>query len=183
MSQGDSAATQPPRRSRLRAALDWVDERTGLRGALAHALDEPIRGGASLVYVFGSVLTFVLINQMVTGALLAAFYAPSATTAWASVAYIQDQVWLGWFIRGMHSGGASMMVVTLLLHLVQVTVYGAYRRPREVNWWTGLLLAGLVMGFALTGYLLPWDQKGYWATQGATTLLGPTPLILSLLPI
>src|SRR5439155_7389167 len=91
--------------------------------------------------------------------------------------YIQDQVALGWLVRGMHAAGASMMVVTLLLHLVQVTVYGAYRRPREVNWWTGLVLMALVFAFALTGYLLPWDQKGYWATQVATSLLGETPLV------
>ncbi|MCS6913253.1 MAG: cytochrome b N-terminal domain-containing protein [Myxococcales bacterium] len=157
--------------------LDWLESRTGYRALVHAALEERIRGGASPAYVFGSVLTFILLNQIVTGILLAAYYAPSATTAWASVAYIQDQVWLGWFVRGMHSAGASMMVLTLLLHLVQVTVYGAYRAPREVNWLTGLLLAAVVMAFALTGYLLPWDQKGYWATQVATTLLGATPLV------
>ncbi len=112
---------------------------------------------------------------MLTGGLLMAFYAPSATDAWASVAYIQDQVRLGWLIRGLHSAGASLLCIGVVLHMVQVAVYGAYRAPREVNWWTGLLLALLLMGFSLTGYLLPWDQKGYWATQVATTLLGATP--------
>ena len=158
-------------------ALDWLDARTGYRAALSHLLDEPVRGGASWAYVFGSLLLFVLVNQALTGLLLMAFYAPSATDAWASVAYIQDQVRLGWFIRGMHSAGASVMVIGLLLHMVQTTVYGAYRAPREVNWLTGLFLALLVFAFALTGYLLPWDQKGYWATQVATTLLGATPLL------
>jgi ubiquinol-cytochrome c reductase cytochrome b subunit len=166
-----------PRPARLPRLLDWLDSRTGYRAVLHYALDEQIRGGPSLVYVFGSMLVFVLMNQLITGILLAAFYAPSASSAWASVAYIQDQVWLGWFIRGMHSAGASVMVVTTLLHLTQVVVYGAYRAPREVNWLTGLLLAALVMGFALTGYLLPWDQKGYWATQVATTLMGATPVL------
>lgn len=157
--------------------LSWLDSRTGYREALKRTLDQPVRGGPSLAHVFGSLLTFVLINQIVTGILLAAFYSPSAASAWASVAYIQDQVWMGWFIRGMHNAGTTMMVIVMLLHLIQVTVYGAYKAPREVTWLTGVGLAGLVMAFSLTGYLLPWDQKGYWATQVPTTLLGATPLI------
>jgi ubiquinol-cytochrome c reductase cytochrome b subunit len=105
-----------------------------------------------------------------------AFYAPSVTDAWASVAYIQDQLYLGWLVRGLHSAGASLVVLGMVVHMIQVALFGAYRAPREVNWWTGLLLALLIFGFALTGYLLPWDQKGYWATQVATTLLGAMPL-------
>lgn len=154
----------------------WLDARTGYRGILRHLLDEPISGGPRWAYVFGALLLIALCNQVLTGLLLMAFYAPSATDAWASVAYIQDQVRLGWFVRGMHSAGASLMVLGMVLHMVQVTVYGAYRAPREVNYLTGVLLSLLVLGFALTGYLLPWDQKGYWATQVATTLLGAMPL-------
>jgi len=165
--------TAAPRSS----AADWLDARTGYRSLLRHLLDEPIPGGPSMAYVFGSLLLIALCNQVLTGALLMAFYAPSASDAWASVAYLSDQVRLGWFVRGMHSAGASLMVIGMLLHMVQVTVYGAYRAPREANWWTGLLLSLLVFGFALTGYLLPWDQKGYWATQVATTLLGAMPVI------
>jgi ubiquinol-cytochrome c reductase cytochrome b subunit len=157
--------------------LGWLDDRTGYRLILSRFLDRPVRGGASFAYTFGWMLLFLLINQGLTGVLLAAFYAPSATTAWASVAYIQDQVWLGWFIRGLHAAGASSMMVLLLCHLMQTAVYGAYRSPREVNWLTGVLLLFLVMSFALTGYLLPWDQKGYWATQVVTTILGSIPLI------
>ncbi len=160
-----------------RGLLGWLDSRTGYRALLGHLLTEPVRGGASWAYVFGSLLLFVLLNQALTGVLLMAFYAPSATDAWASVAYIQDQVRLGWFIRGVHSAGASVMVLGMLAHLVQVALYGAYRAPREVSWLSGLLLLLLVLGFALTGYLLPWDQKGYWATQVATSILGATPVI------
>lgn len=156
---------------------DWLDRRTGYRALLSHLLDEPIQGGPRWAYVFGALLLITLGNQVLTGLLLMAFYAPSATDAWASVAYIQDQLRLGWFVRGMHAMGASLMVVGMVLHMVQVSVYGAYRAPREVNWWTGILLSLLVLGFALTGYLLPWDQKGYWATQVATTLLGATPVV------
>jgi ubiquinol-cytochrome c reductase cytochrome b subunit len=157
--------------------LDWLDERTGWRAAKKTALDEPVAGGASWLYVFGSVLTFILGLQLVTGLMLAFYYAPSAQTAWASVAYIQDQITLGWFIRGLHSHGASAMVIVAGLHLVQVAVYGAYKKPREVNWLLGVLMLGLILAFALTGYLLPWDQKGYWATKVATGIMGQTPLV------
>jgi ubiquinol-cytochrome c reductase cytochrome b subunit len=157
--------------------LSWLDARSGYRSLVSHWLKEPVQGGPRFAYVFGSLLLLMLLSQALTGVLMMAFYAPSATDAWASVAYLQDQVRLGWFVRGMHSAGASVLVIGMVLHLLQVTLYGAYRAPRELNLWTGLVLLMLVMGFALTGYLLPWDQKGYWATQVATTLLGAVPLI------
>src|SRR5688572_4843852 len=129
------------------------------------------------MYIFGSVLVFILINQALTGVALAMYYSPSASDAWASVAYIEDQVSMGWFIRGLHSHGASAMVIVAGLHLMQTAVYGAYKKPREVNWQVGVLMLGLILTFALTGYLLPWDQKGYWATKVATGIMGDTPLI------
>jgi ubiquinol-cytochrome c reductase cytochrome b subunit len=161
----------------MKRALDWLDDRTGYRKALDTALVEPVPGGASWLYVFGSVLTFILALQLVTGLMLAFYYSPSAQTAWASVAYIQDQVTVGWFIRGLHSHGASAMVIVCGLHLLQTAVYGAYKKPREVNWLLGVLMFGLVLAFALTGYLLPWDQKGYWATKVATGIMGQSPVI------
>jgi ubiquinol-cytochrome c reductase cytochrome b subunit len=161
----------------LKRVGDWLDDRTGWRKATAVALEEPVPGGASWLYVFGSVLTFILVLQLVTGLMLAFYYSPSSPTAWASVAYIQDQVTLGWFIRGLHSHGASAMVVVAGLHLLQVAVYGAYKKPREVNWLLGVLMFGLILAFALTGYLLPWDQKGYWATKVATGIMGGTPVV------
>ncbi len=161
----------------LRRALGWLDERTGYKRLMSAALDEEVPGGASFVYVFGSVLTFILVNQLVTGVLLALYYSPSSATAWASVAYIQDQVTMGWFIRGLHATGASAMVIVAGLHLLQTAVWGAYKRPREVNWIVGALMLALILAFALTGYLLPWDQKGYWATKVATGIMGSTPLI------
>ncbi|HTJ43947.1 MAG TPA: cytochrome b N-terminal domain-containing protein [Kofleriaceae bacterium] len=156
---------------------DWLDERTGYRAVVKHALEEPVLGGASLAYVFGSVLLFVLILQMTTGILLAFYYAPSATDAWASVANIEDRVTMGWLVRGLHHHGASAMVIVAGLHLVQTAVWGAYKRPREMNWIIGVLLLGLIMAFALTGYLLPWDQTGYWATKVATGIAGSSPMI------
>ncbi|HUH03382.1 MAG TPA: cytochrome b N-terminal domain-containing protein [Kofleriaceae bacterium] len=154
---------------------DWLDERTGYRGALKVALEEPVPGGASFVYTFGSVLSFILVLQITTGIFLAMYYSPSATDAWASVAYIQDQVTLGWFVRGLHSHGASAMVIIAGLHLLQTAVWGAYKKPREVNWILGCLMLALILAFALTGYLLPWDQTGYWATKVATGIAGSSP--------
>jgi ubiquinol-cytochrome c reductase cytochrome b subunit len=156
---------------------DWLDDRTGWRKVARGALAEPVLGGASFFFVFGSVLLFLLLLQMTTGVLLAFYYAPSSTDAWASVAYLEDQVAGGWLVRGLHHHGASAMVIVAGLHLVQTALWGAYRRPRELNWITGVLLLGLILAFALTGYLLPWDQTGYWATKVATGIAGGTPLL------
>jgi ubiquinol-cytochrome c reductase cytochrome b subunit len=155
---------------------DWLDLRTGHRALLSRALDEPIPGGARWGYVWGSALTLSLGIQAVTGWLLMSAYAPSATTAWASVAHLTFAMRLGWLVRGLHHFGAQAMVVLLVAHLAQTALLGAYRKPREVNWYFGLSLLAVTLAFALTGYLLPWDQKGYWATRVATSILGSLPV-------
>lgn len=160
------------RRERFSA---WLDERAGHKELLKHLLDEPIVGGAQWAYVFGSALTIVFTVQMVTGVLLMSAYAPSAETAWASVHYITFKMPGGWIVRGLHHFGSQMMVILLGMHIAQVAIYGAYKKPRELNWWFGLMLLAVTLGFALTGYLLPWDQKGYWATQVATNIAGTSP--------
>lgn len=156
---------------------DWFDDRTGYRKLLAAALDEEVHGGARWAYVFGSGLLVIFSLQVLTGLLLMATYAPSVSTAWSSVFYIQHKVAGGWFVRGLHAYGAQAMVIVLGMHLLQVAAYGAYKKPREVTWWFGLALLGLVQGLALTGYLLPWDQKGYWATKVATNIAGTIPAL------
>lgn len=159
----------------MKALIDWLDERAGVRALWAGMANEEVPGGARARYVFGSVLMFLFMQQVVLGILLASYYSPSATDAWASTAYLNDQVSAGWFLRGLHHHGSSAMVIVTGLHFLQTVIAGAYRRPRELNWLTGLGMAGLVVGFALTGYLLPWDQKGYWATQVATGIMGSVP--------
>lgn len=156
---------------------DWLDARTGWRVTVKRLGGEPIPGGARWSYVLGGLCLFGFVLQCVTGFLLASFYAPSATTAWAAVAYLQQEVTLGWLIRGLHATGASLLIVATGAHLVQVVWWGAYRSPRDLNWWLGLTMLGVVLAFALSGYLLPWDQKGYWATQVATSLVGEAPLV------
>jgi ubiquinol-cytochrome c reductase cytochrome b subunit len=156
---------------------DFVDERTGHRALLAHALDEPVRGGARWAYVLGSALLGTFLVQVVTGIALMTSYAPSEKTAWASVHYITFIQSGGWLVRGLHHFGAQAMVVVLAAHLAQVALFGAYKKPREMTWWLGLALFAMTLGFALTGYLLPWDQKGYWATRVATNIAGTVPVV------
>jgi quinol-cytochrome oxidoreductase complex cytochrome b subunit/mono/diheme cytochrome c family protein len=153
----------------------WLEDRTGLVSACRAVVREPLPGGARWRHVFGPALTAAFLVQLVTGLLLMSAYVPTVTQAWGSVWFIQTQMSMGWFIRGLHHFGSSAVVVLLALHLVQVVATRAYRAPREVNWWLGLLLMLAALGLALTGYLLPWDQKGYWAAKVATSIMGSTP--------
>src|SRR5262245_59372659 len=157
--------------------LDWADERTGCRKLVHSALFENVPGGSRWRYVWGSTLTFALAIQFITGIFLWMAYSPSSLTAWESVHYIQDEMTGGWLLRGLHHYMAQAMTVLLVLHLMQVVIDGAYKAPREVNFWFGLMLLQLTLGLSLTGYLLPWDQKGYWATKVATSLVAVVPVI------
>lgn len=156
---------------------DWLDERTNYRALLRYVGDEPMRGGASFAYVWGSALALSFLTQAITGWLLMTAYSPSATTAWASVAHVSYTMSSGWLIRGLHHYGAQATIVLLALHLTQTVLFGAYKKPREMNWLFGLGLLFVTLGFGLTGYLLPWDQKGYWATRVATSIIGTVPLV------
>jgi ubiquinol-cytochrome c reductase cytochrome b subunit len=156
---------------------DGLDRRVGHRRLLEAALDEPVPGGASWSYVFGSASLILLLVQLGTGIVLATFYSASATDAWASIAYLEREIPFGRTLRGIHHHAASGMVIVVVLHLLQVAFYGAYKAPREANWLAGLGLLGMVLGFALTGYLLPWDQTGYWATKVATSIAGTLPIV------
>jgi quinol-cytochrome oxidoreductase complex cytochrome b subunit/mono/diheme cytochrome c family protein len=138
---------------------------------------EPLPGGSRWTAAFGSLLLFAFALQVFTGILLTTNYAPSVDTAWPSVRYIQEELPLGSFIRALHHWGSSAMVILLLFHLVQVFVWGAYKKPREFTWMTGVLLLFCVLGLAFTGYLLPWDQKAYWATKVGLGIASTTPLI------
>ena len=161
----------------IKGIMDWIDDRSGIRGLVKEALYEKVPGGARWRYVWGSCLTFVFFTQVVTGTLLWMFYAPSAQTAWESVYFLQYHVAGGWFLRGVHHYMAQAMIVLLVLHLMQVVIDGAYKAPREINFWFGVMMMGVTLALSLTGYLLPWDQKGYWATAVATNLMAEVPLI------
>ena len=160
----------------MRRLFDWLDNRTGYRKITHEALYENIPGGSRWRYVWGSTLTFALVIQFITGIFLWMAYSPSSQTAWESVYYIQYEMAGGWLLRGLHHYTAQIMTILLVLHLMQVFIDGAYKAPRELNFIFGVLLLLLVLGLSLTGYLLPWDQKGYWATKVSTNLAAITPV-------
>ena len=161
----------------MKSLFDWLDHRTGYRRITHEALYEHIPGGARWRYIWGSTLTFAIIVQFITGVALWFGYSASAQTAWESIFHLETQVPGGWILRGIHHWTAQIMVPLLVLHLLQVVIDTAYRAPREINFWFGLALLGITLALSLTGYLLPWDQKGYWATKVATNLIASIPLV------
>ncbi len=160
---------------------DWVDARLKLTPLEHTLLDEPIAGGASWIYVFGSAMLFLFGLQAITGMFLAIYYVPSPDAAYDSVQFIQHEVSFGWFVRGLHHWGASAVMVAIGLHLLQVFLYGAYIPPWEPMWIVGTFLLLFMMAFGFTGYLLPWDQNAYWATQVGTNMVASVQLIGDLL--
>ncbi len=153
---------------------NYLDERFGWRGVWAAIFLRKIPH-VNWLYTLGSATLFVSTLQIVTGILLTMYYVPTPDHAYDSVTYITTQLPAGWFIRGLHHWGASAMVVLTVLHLLRVFFYGAYKYPREVTWSTGVLLLLVVVGFSFTGYLLPWDQKAYWATTVGTRIIAVAP--------
>ncbi|MBI4400695.1 MAG: cytochrome bc complex cytochrome b subunit [Nitrospirae bacterium] len=161
----------------LERVVAFVDERVGLKTLQAKMLNEPVPGGSRWAYVYGSVLLFIFIMQAVTGVLLMFYYVPSADHAYESTQYILHEVDYGWFILSYHFWGSSAMVVVVVLHMSQVFLWGAYKKPRELIWLAGLGLFGLVMAFGFTGYLLPWDQRAYWATTVGVEIMDKIPIL------
>ena len=158
-----------------RAALDWLDDRTGLVAAFRGFFSEQIPASSGWSQVFGSVALFLLILQAATGALLALNYAPQPGDAYYSLQYIVTEVTGGRLFRGLHHWGASFMVVIVVLHMAQVAIWGAYKKPREATWLAGIGLLLLTLGFGLTGYLLPWDNRAYWSTVVTVQIAGLPP--------
>jgi ubiquinol-cytochrome c reductase cytochrome b subunit len=155
----------------------WLDRRAAVDNLLRVALAEPIPGGASVAYVFGSGLLFLFLSQVITGIFLALYYVPSADHAHVSVAYMVKVVSAGAFLRSIHAYGSSAVIIVLLLHLTQVYTWGAYKGRRELAWLAGVVLLFLMATMAFTGYLLPWDQNAYFATTVGTNLISEIPWI------
>ena len=156
---------------------DWLDSRTGYRALVRHLLDEPLPRGVGWAFVTGSVVLFLLAVQLITGIALAFFYSPSPDYAYDSVRFIVEQVTFGRVIRGLHFFGGSFIVIAALVHMLRVVALGSYKKPRELNWMVGVLLLLIILAFALTGYLLPWDQKAYWATTVTLNIARSVPLV------
>lgn len=177
----DTEPATPKRDGLATRMFRWFDHRTGIQDIAKKVLDEHIPGGARFAYVFGSGLLFIFLLQAVTGVSLALYYTPTAETAHTSVAYITKQVEGGSFLRSLHAYGSSAMVIVLGLHFLQTFLYGSFKGRRELLWLSGALLSLMVLGMGFTGYLLPWDQKAYFATAVGTNVMGQAPLIGNLL--
>jgi quinol-cytochrome oxidoreductase complex cytochrome b subunit len=155
---------------------NWMNERLGWQGVWEAIFLRKIPH-VNWLYTLGSATLFVAVNQAITGILLTLYYVPTPDHAYDSVVYITTQLPMGWLIRGMHHWGASAMVILVVAHLLRVFFYGAYKYPREVTWMTGVILLIVVIGFGFTGYLLPWDQRAYWATTVGTRIIGVAPVV------
>jgi ubiquinol-cytochrome c reductase cytochrome b subunit len=160
---------------------EWIEHRTGLVGGVAHFLNEDIPSSSGWVQVFGSMALFLFMVQTFTGILLAFNYAPTPGLAYDSLRYILIEVTGGKLIRGLHHWGASMIIVVVVLHMVQVFLYGAYKKPRETTWMIGVVLLLVTLAYGLTGYLLPWDNRAYWGTMVTTQIAGSAPVMGSYL--
>lgn len=183
----------------LARIYSWVDERANLDGLNRVLLRRHTPASTNWWFTLGSTALFLMILQVITGSLLAMNYVPSAeaspnsivvgpdgfpapvSQAYASVHYIMTGVPFGAFLRNMHYWGATLIVIVLLLHIGRIFTMGAYKYPRELNWLAGVVILLIVMAFGLTGYLLPWDQRAYWATVVAVNIAGSVPLLGSYL--
>jgi quinol-cytochrome oxidoreductase complex cytochrome b subunit len=156
----------------------WVDERLEMHDYIKKdILDKPIPTGLNLSYCFGGITFFLFVMLAVTGYFMTLYYVPSPEQAYDAVDYLTFEVPMGQVIRGVHHWSANLMMATIFLHMIRVFIYGAYKKPREINWMSGVCLLCLVMGFGFTGYLLPWDQKAYWATKVGTSVIGTVPVV------
>jgi len=154
----------------------WLDERLGLTGIYRTVLDRNIPK-VNWAFTLGSATLFLVILQGVTGVFLTVYYVPHPEQAYDSINYIMNDVPFGWLIRGLHHWGATLMVITVVLHMLRTFFYAAYKYPREITWITGVLLLLITLGMGFTGYLLPWNQRAYWATTVGTSIAGTVPWV------
>jgi len=159
------------------AAVGYVDDRTGARTGLRWFLFRNVPAETSWFQTLGFAAMAVFGLQAVTGIFLAMYYKPEATTAYDSIRHITEEVTWGWLVRGMHKWGATAMIVIVFLHMGRVFIFGAYKYPRELTWVTGAILLIMTMFMGLTGYLLVWDEKAYWATVVAMNITASAPIL------
>jgi menaquinol-cytochrome c reductase cytochrome b subunit len=157
--------------------LAWVDQRTSASGFLTGMLYRKVPKGTNWFYTLGSATLIAFVAQAITGVFLAMFYTPSTTQAYASISHINNDVFLGQFVHGMHKWGSSVMVILVFLHMGRTFFFGAYKYPRELNWVIGVVLLILTMTMAFTGYLLPFDQRSFWASVVGININGTGPVV------
>jgi len=157
--------------------LDYLNTRLGFTSRHRSVMDKPVPGWINYFYCFGGITFTLFIMLLLTGLLLAVHYSPTENEAYRSIQRLQREVSLGMLVRAAHHWAGNLMVVTIVLHMLRVFVTGSYKNPRELHWVAGSLLLLLTLSFGFTGYLLPWDQKAYWATVIGTNMAGSVPLI------
>lgn len=177
---GKTYGPQTPREQAEEAAtsaVGWIDERTSLSGAARWMMFRKVPKGTNWFYTLGSATMFAFLSQAVTGVFLAMYYEPSAIRAYDSIKHINNEVFLGEFVHGMHKWGSTVMVILVFLHMGRTFFFGAYKYPRELNWVIGVVLLILTMTMSFTGYLLPFDQRSYWASVVGVNINGTGPLV------
>jgi quinol-cytochrome oxidoreductase complex cytochrome b subunit len=157
-------------------AFNWLDERLGLATIYKTVLDRKVPK-VNWWFTLGSASLFLFALQAITGIFLTVYYVPSPDHAYDSIQYIMNEVQFGWLIRGIHHWGASLMVLSVFIHMLRVFYFAAYKFPREITWLSGVVLLLATLGMGFTGYLLPWNQKSYWATTVGTEIPGTAPII------
>src|ERR1700704_3465971 len=157
---------------------EWFDLRLQLGASIRESAEHPVpRETASWFYVFGSAALTCFMLQIVTGILLALIYVPSAGEAWNSLQALDHSISLGWFIRALHGCGSNFMVAVVLVHMVQVFLFGAYKFPRELTWMVGVLLLLMTLGMAFTGQVLRFDQDAYWGLGIGASIASRVPIL------
>ncbi|MBI5286480.1 MAG: cytochrome b N-terminal domain-containing protein, partial [Deltaproteobacteria bacterium] len=156
---------------------DWLDERTGLKGWWRAKKELPIPAHVNFLYCFGGISLTIIILQVLTGVFMIFFYTPKPQEALNSITYMSENIPLGWLARNMHRWGATLLVATVFTHMITVFYHRAYRRPRELNWLTGIGMFIIVLLFSITGTILPWDWRGYWVLVIWTDYVAIWPII------
>lgn len=160
----------------VKKLYNWLDERLGLTTIYNVVLDRKVPK-VNWFFTLGSASLFLFLMQGVTGILLTVYYVPTPDHAYDSIQYIMNEVTFGWLIRGIHHWGATLMVLIVFLHMLRTFYFAAYKYPREITWVTGVILLLATLGMGFTGYLLPWNQRSYWATTVGTEIPGTVPFI------
>ena len=162
----------------IRSTLDWLDARLRLGAAIRETAEHPVpRRSASWWYVFGSGAFTLFLLQIVTGICLALVYVPSADEAFRSLQVLNHEQPMGWFLRAMHGWGSNFMVALVLIHMVQVFLFGAFKFPRELTWMVGVVLLVATLGMAFSGQVLRWDQDAYWGLGIVASIVGRIPIV------
>jgi menaquinol-cytochrome c reductase cytochrome b subunit len=178
---GAPAPSKPTARDQavegVASVVGWLDERTGATPFLRGFLYRKVPKGTNWFYTLGSATLFAFLSQAVTGVFLAMYYEPDATRAYESASRISNEVFLGELVRGMHKWGATVMIILIFLHMARTFFFGAYKYPRELNWVIGVVLLVLTLAMGLTGYLLPFDQRSFWATVVAVNINASGPIV------